>query len=159
MPAFRRVQDRHAGPSALGILVPQGHPTQVILRPRALEWDLLPLRSGGEGQARAAFCQFGRDEAAAVARHVQQALEAQAGCGVSPVEAVANPHGEGYLVCARIGEYTWIVCQRVPGRPYEVMLFATAEGASDAAVRVARFLVPGREAGQEYYFNTQNFSS
>src|SRR5262245_2529304 len=117
MPPFRRVEDRQAGPTALGFLVPPGPRTFVILRPRALEWDLLPLRpGGGEG---AGFCEFGRDEAAGVARRVQRALEEAAGAGGSPVQAVARPDGEGYLVVARAGEFLWVVCRRAPGQPYQ----------------------------------------
>src|SRR5207302_3778230 len=38
---LRRVEDAHAGPHAVGILVPPGRRTVVIVRPRALIWDLL----------------------------------------------------------------------------------------------------------------------
>jgi hypothetical protein len=155
MPPFRRVEDCRAGPMALGILVPPGLRTFVILRPRALEWDLLPLRPG-EGAV--GFCEFGRDEAAGVARRVQRALELGAGGGDSPVQAVDRPDGDGFLVVARAGEFRWVACGRTPGQPYRASVFATLEGASDAAVRLTRFLCPDAEAGQEYYFNTQNFT-
>jgi hypothetical protein len=157
MPPFRRVEDRRAGPTALGILVPPGLRTFVILRPRALEWDLLPLRPG-DGGAAAGFCEFGRDEAAGVARRVQRALEQGAGAGANPVEAVALPDGAGYWVVARAGEFCWVACRRVPGQPYRASLFATAEGAGEAAARLACVLCPGADAGQEYYFNTQHYS-
>jgi hypothetical protein len=156
MPPFRRVEDRRAGPTALGILVPPGLRTFVILRPRALEWDLLPLRPG-DPEGAAGFCEFGRDEAAGVARRVQRALEQGAGAVDSPVQAVVRPEGDGYLVVARAGEYRWVVCGRAPGQAYRASVFATLEGASEAAARVARFLCPDGEAAQEYYFNTQHF--
>jgi hypothetical protein len=157
MPPFRRVEDRRAGPTALGILVPPGLRTFVILRLRALEWDLLPLRPGASEGA-AGFCEFGRDEAATVARRVQRALEQEAGAADSPVRAVPRQDGEGYLVVARAGELRWVACGRTPGQPYRPSVFATLEGASEAAARVTRFLCPDAEAGQEYYFNTQHFS-
>src|SRR6266542_7121977 len=113
MPPFRRVEDRRASATALGILVPPGGRSLVILRPRALEWDLLPLRPDG-----AAFCEFGRDEAAGIARRVQRALEQGVGSDVSPVRTVARPSGDGYHVAVWAGELDWVVCRRVPGQPY-----------------------------------------
>jgi hypothetical protein len=158
MPPFRRVEDRRAGPSALGILVPPGPRTLVILRPRSLEWDLLPLRPDDAGRASAGFCEFGRDEAAGVARRVQRALEQAAGVGANSVEAVALPDGAGFWVVARAGAWCWVACRREPGQPYRASQFATREGAGEAVARLACVLCPAAEAGQEYYFNTQNFS-
>jgi hypothetical protein len=156
MPPFRRVEDCRASPSALGILVPPGLRTVVILRPRALDWDLLPARVG-EGAA-IFFSDFDRDEAAGVARQVLRALEREA-CGeTNPVAAMANPAGTGYVVVARPGEYGLIACPRIPGQPYRPMVFATIEEASAAAERLAAVLWPAAEANQEYYFNTQNFT-
>jgi hypothetical protein len=156
MPPFRRVEDCRASPSALGILVPPGHRTVVVLRPRAMSWDLLALRPGDGPNP--AFCDFGRDEAAGVARRVQQAL-AQAACdGANPVETLAGPAHGGYRVCARAGGFTWLACLRLPGQPYQPVDFTTADEAHAAAARLARFLCPAADADQEYYFNTQNFS-
>jgi hypothetical protein len=156
MPPFRRVEDRRAGPTALGILVPPGLRTFVILRPRALEWDLLALRPA-EGEAAADFCEFGRDEAAGVARRVQRALEQAAQGAAGPVLAATLPAGDGYRVVVRAGEWSWAACRRVPGQPYRVTVFASQESASEAAARLHRFLCPAAEAAQEYYFNTQHF--
>jgi hypothetical protein len=156
MPPFRRVEDRRAGPTALGILVPPGLRTLVILRPRALEWDLLPLRPG-EGEAAADFCAFGRDEAAGVARRVQRALEQAAQGAADPVLAAARASGDGYWVVVRAGEWSWAACRRLPGQPYRVNVFASLECAREAAGRLARFLCPQADAAQEYYFNTQHF--
>ncbi|MCI0463664.1 MAG: hypothetical protein L0Z62_42560 [Gemmataceae bacterium] len=155
MPPFRRVQDRQAGPTALGILVPPDLRTLVILRPRALEWDLLPVRPAGEGTA--TFCDFERDEAAGIARLVQRNLEQGASGEASPVRLVPRPQGEGYWVVARAGELEWVACRRVPGQPYQAAIFANRELASEAAQRLAVFLWPDADADQEYYFNTQNF--
>jgi hypothetical protein len=154
MPPFRRVEDRRAGPTALGILVPPGGRTLVILRPRALDWDLLPLREGGP-----VFCEFGRDEAAGVARRVQRALEQGAGGGTSPVRAVPRADADGYHVRLTVCEWEWVVCRRVPGQPYQAAVFATLEVAGAAVASLTPVLWPVANAGQEYYFNTQNFQS
>jgi hypothetical protein len=159
MPPFRRVEDCRAGPAALGILVPPGLRTFVILRPRALEWDLLPLRPGASSGVDVGFCEFGRDEAAGVARRVLRALEQGAGAATKPVEAVALSDGAGYWVVARASEFCWVACRRVPGQPYRASLFATLEGAGEAAARLACVLCPGPDAGQEYYFNTQHYAT
>jgi hypothetical protein len=155
MAAFRRVDCPHAGLHALGILVPPGPKTFVILRPRALEWDLLP--SPVEPQRTMVFCAFDRNEAAAVARNVARAL--QEGCADPGRGQVrGNPHGEGYQVCLRIDEYLWIVCARRPGEPYRPMNFRSRDEAEKVleALRPIVWPVPG--ADQEYYFNTQNFA-
>jgi hypothetical protein len=157
MTAFRRVEDRRAGPDALGILVPPGLRTVVILRPRPLGWDLLALR-GGDGPAwPPAFCAFTRDEAAGVARKVQRDLEQRAGTGGSPLEAVRSPGGGGYLVWCKGGDLRWVVCPRVPGKPYEPAVFTTRSEAGAVEAALAHFLWPPAEARQEFYFNTQNF--
>ncbi len=153
MPPFRRVEDSQAGPTALGILVPPGLRTFVILRPRAVEWDLLPLASGDGGGA---FHPFEREEAAGVARRVRSALEQVVG-GASPVRAVARADAGGFWVIARAGEWDWIACRRAPGRPYQPTTFASREEAEEAARRLTLFLCPGQDGNQEVYFNTQHF--
>src|SRR5947209_20579622 len=110
MAPFRRVEDCRASASALGILVPPGHRTVVILRRRAVGWDLLALLPGQGADAHPAFCEFGRDEAAGVARRVQQALAQAAQAGANPVEAVGGPGPGGYRVCVRAGGFTWLAC-------------------------------------------------
>ncbi len=157
MAAFRRVEDQRAGPSALGILVPPGMRTIVILRPRAVAWDFLALKPGAEVEAHGSFCDFERDEAAGVARQVQRDLARQACEGVNPVE-VAGPADHGYRLCVRAGGLAWLACLRQPGKPYQPADFPTMEEAREAAIRLARFVFPAADADQEFYFNTQNFS-
>src|SRR5437016_1359250 len=101
MPAFRRVDPQRAGPTALGILVPLGSKTLVILRPRGLEWDLLPARWGGDARAAPVFCQFSREEAALVARRFQQCLEETVLAGKDPVETFGDPVGQEFQVWVR----------------------------------------------------------
>jgi len=156
MPPFRRVDAERAGPSAVGILVPPGLRTVVIVRPRALAWDLLPVRWDGSSQP--VFCHFERDEAAAVARNLQRDLEHAVARGSNPVETLAHPQGKGYQVWTRTESYCWIVCPRRPGQRYQSLLFATSGEAEAAAGQLARFLWPDADASQEYYYNTQRFS-
>jgi hypothetical protein len=155
MAAFRRVEDHRAGPDALGILVPPGRRTVVILRPRAVAWDFLALKPGSEVPG--SFCDFERDEAAGVARQVQRDLARRVCEGVNPVE-VAGPADDGYRLCVRAGGLAWLACLRQPGKAYRPAGFATMEEARAAADRLARFMFPAADADQEFYFNTQNFS-
>jgi hypothetical protein len=104
------------------------------------------------------FCAFARDEAAAVARQVQRALDESARTGERSVQVVVNPAGDGFLVWVPMLDIMWMLCLRVPGRPYEPCVFASHAEAQAAIDRVATYLWPGLDAGQEYYFNTQNFS-
>jgi hypothetical protein len=158
MTAFRRVDARTAGADALGILVPPGANTFVILRPRGLAWDLLPLRPGLEQVQPAVFCTFGRDEAAAAARRVQQALECGAGRAPNPVEVVASAPELGYGVGAHVADFLWLACRRVAGQPYQPCLVASVAEAEAMAARLTAVLWPAADAAQEYYFNTQAFA-
>jgi hypothetical protein len=152
MTAFRRVEDRLAGPRALGILVPPGLRTFVILRPRALVWDLLPLKP----EDTSGFCQFGRDEAAGLARRLKQSLE-EAACAGQRSSATVLAHSGGFLACFAAQDLHWVVCRRIPGTPYRPLVFSSREEAQRALERLLPFVCPAADAGQEYYFNTQNF--
>ena len=158
MPPFRRVEARHAGNDALGILVPQGSRTVVILRPRSLPWDLLPVRWDGQAESRPDFCQFSRDEAAAVARRLPQELETSVARRVNPVETLGDPCGSTIQVWVRTEEFFLIVCHRAPGQSYEPVTFATRDEARSAGELLVPLVWPGDDANQEYYFNTQQFS-
>ncbi len=157
MPAFFRVDAQRAGPAALGILVPPGAQTLVILRPRAQEWDLLPARWTGEASSPPTWCQFSRDEAAGVARRVQQALEDSVQNGNTPVAIIGDSAGQRFQVWLRAGEFVWVVCRRVPGQAYQPLIFASAEEAQSVGRRLEPIFWPRPDANQEYYFNTQNF--
>jgi hypothetical protein len=158
MPAFRRVDARLAGPRALGILVPPGQQTVVILRPRALLLDLLPLRPGLEQVQPAVFCALGRDEAAGLARRAHDALARGAGRDPNPVEVVASGPRERFGVAVHIEGMLWIACQRADGRAYEPAFWPSLEEAAALAARLTPIVWPATEAGQEFYFNTQAFA-
>src|SRR5262245_43787754 len=125
---FRRVDAARAGPAALGILVPPGTRTLLILRPRTLDWDLLPLAEDGEG-----FRLFGREEAAVLARRVPEALEQAAQAGNDPFFVRIRATGDGCELGVHLLELSWLVCRRVSGRPYVPLRFPSPTEAEDAA--------------------------
>jgi hypothetical protein len=157
MQPFRRVEAHKAGPTALGILVPPGQRTLVILRPRALPWDLLPGHwEEATGQFR--FCDFSRDEAAGVARTIQRQLVQHALDGANPLEVCERTDSKSFRIWLNQKELAWVVCPRRPGQPYEEMIFITSEEAQDAVRRIAACMIPLPGSDQEIYFNTQHFS-
>jgi hypothetical protein len=158
VPAFRRVDCAQAGADALGILVPPGPRTLVILRPRGLPWDLLPARWIGRADTPPSFCTFTRDEAAGVARRLQKAMEEAALAGTDPMQLVGDARGESHQIWMRTEELVWIVCHRTPGRAYQPAVFAVADEARRHAEQLTPILWPAADAEQEYYFNTQHFS-
>jgi hypothetical protein len=157
MQPFRRVEDRQAGPTALGILLPPGQRTVVIVRPRALSFDLLAGVPGPDAMTMR-FYEFGRDEAAGIASRLLKHLGEQARQRRDLLEIATLPGANGYLVWLREEEFRWVVCPRRPGQPYEEMRFATLDDAQEAASRLAECLCPAPDAGQQVYFNTQHFS-
>jgi hypothetical protein len=158
MAAFRRVGPRQAGSHALGILVPPGARTLVILRPRSLGWDLLPARWEGDPSIAPVFCEFGREEAAQLARRLQQALEGAVARGVNPVETLGDAHGRAYQVWVRAAALVWVPCRPKAGQAYQPLLFASQHEARAAGEALARIVWPSADAAQEYYFNTQRFA-
>lgn len=153
---FTRVEPQHAGPRALGILVPPGTKTLVIVRPRALAWDLLPARWDGDRAQPPRFCLFTRDEAAGVARRLVKALEAAVVGGANPLESFGDAQRNCLQIWLRTEEFVWIVCQRTPGQAYEPLIYSSAEEAAGAAESLAAYVWPAGDMVQEYYFNTQN---
>ena len=151
-----RVDVRHAGADALGILVPPGSRTVVILRPRTLGWDLLPVRWNGDPAVAPTFCTFGRDEAALLARRLGQFLEASDAAGRHAVETFGQDRA--VQIWLRVDEHAWLVCARAPGEEYRPVLFADIDAARAAAERLAATLHPGPARVQKYYYNTQNFA-
>jgi hypothetical protein len=152
-----RVDPQHAGPNALGILVPHGAKTPVIVRPRALTWDLLPAHWDGDSGHPPHFCVFTRDEAAAVARRLITALATAIEQGVNPVQTFGDANGACLQIWLRTDEFVWIVCRRAPGLAYQPLVFATQEDATHEAEKLATIVWPAADVKQEYYFNTQNF--
>jgi hypothetical protein len=153
MGSFRRVDGGDAGPRALGILVPPARRTFLILRPRALSWDLLLLRQPGSR----AFRQLAHDEASFAAQGAYRALGEWSAGGEGRVEVVADPQGPGFWVRATLGALSFAACPRVPGQPYQPLVCAEYETARTAALALAGVLHPPEGAEQEVYFNTRFF--
>lgn len=154
MPLFRLVEGDQAGPSAVGILVPPGRRTLLIFRPRALNWDLIPV----DPEAGTRFWEVSREFAARVAQEFLHALESCCDPDSNRVEAVAAADGTGYQVRASIDRFVLIVCARVPGNPYQPLIFGTVGEACVAAEKISTFLCPAEGAAQEVYLNTRHFS-
>jgi hypothetical protein len=158
MSAFRLVRDDTAGPAALGLLTPPGRRTLLIVRPRALAWDLLVVHSSRQTGPTTAFRDFGREEAEAAGEGLYQALQRWAAGGPGRVEPVPASEGGGYLVRAEVGIFPLLACPREPGRPYRPLTFPRVEEARQAADALRGVLCPPPGAGQEVYFNRRNFS-
>lgn len=150
---LRRVEDHQAGPSALGILVPPGRRTFLIVRPRSLSWDLLLLRL----PSLSTFQDLAREEAGRVAYDFFQALRRWSEGASGHVEEVACPDGSGYWVRVRVGDFALLACARQPGQPYRPHAFADAEAALAAAQQLRRILRPPPHIEQEVYLNTLHF--
>lgn len=150
---LRRVEDHRAGSAALGILVPPGRRTFVILRPRTLAWDLLLLQPDSENT----FRELPRLEADRLAHELLQALRQWSEGASGHVEEVACPEGSGFWVRVRVGSFALLVCDRHPGRPYRGQTFPDVESALSAATQVRKILRPPANVEQEVYFNTFHF--
>jgi len=152
--SLRRVPDDGAGPEALGILLPPGLRTVLIVRPRALQWDLLLV----QGVAGTTFRSLSRAEAPLIAQSFYQALEQWNRGGVGHVGVVPSLEGTGFLVWADVGDFALVACERIPGQPYRPMQFPAEDEAHAAVGRITAALCPPAPAEQEVYFNTRNFA-
>jgi hypothetical protein len=152
MGAFRRVEGEQAGPAAVGILIPPGRRTFVILRPRPVPFDLLLCR----GPDDLAFRDLSHDEASAAAQMLFRALREWAAGGPGGVEPAPGPDGAGLRLRVRVGSFALVVCRRAPGQPYASLVCTDAE-ARHLGAALAGLLCPGGAAEQEVYFNTRFF--
>jgi hypothetical protein len=154
---FRQVEASEAGPNALGILLPPGRRTLVLLRPRCLEWDLVPIRPDGSEGPQTFFWEVDRVEGQKLVEEFRRGLEDWASGGLGRVEPMPAPGGKGYQVRAGIGRFVLIACERIPGAPYKPAVFDAVSAALSAGERITSVLRPGPGAIQEIYFNTENF--
>ena len=154
---FRQVEASEAGPEALGILLPPGPRTLVLLRPRSLDWDLVPVRPDETADPQTLFWEVEREEGAKLVTELYFGLEDWALGGLGRIEPMPAPGGKGYQVRAGVGRFVLITCDRVPGRPYKPAVFDTVSSALSAAERIIAILRPSPGAHQEVYFNTENF--
>ncbi len=132
----------------MGILLPPGPRTVLILRPRAVPWDLLLVRQGAGGEAGTPFLHLDRDEGNAIADGLLRALER----GRGQVEAAFAADGVGFWVQAQVGAFPLLACERRPGEAYRPALFGSAADAEGAAAALREAICPG-EGGLEVYVN------
>jgi len=149
--SFRIVPGERAGASALGILVPPGTPTVLIVRPRSLSWDLLLVRGAGG----TTFQAMNREEAAATARGFFEALQEWGQGRPGMIQAVAA--GDGFLVWADVGDFCLVACERRPGQAYRPLRLSDEAEARRVAARLTDVLHPPEQVEQEVYFNTHQF--
>ena len=151
MPGLRLVSDETAGHAAVGILVPPGTRTILIVRPRSLAWDLVLVQSA----ANPAFREMNQAEGRETARALFEALlQWTAGGPGHAAPAVAEA---GSLVWIDVGDFSLVACERRPNQPYRPMVFVREEDARQAAGSLAGILNPPPGADQEVYFNIRHF--
>jgi hypothetical protein len=155
MTALRRVFGDKAGPKALGILVPPGARTTLVIRPRALPWDLLLIATSEDVIH---FRDFSAAEAEAAAEAFARTLEERAKHGDSVCETIPAPGSTGFCLRATVGAFHLIACPRFPGQPYRPMVWADLDEASDAAAVVKSVFCPPAGTRQEIYFNSRHFA-
>jgi len=155
MASLRRVFGSRAGPMAIGILVPPGARTVVVVRPRSLPWDLLLVEAGN---AVVRFSEFGRGEAEAVAEEIGRALDEPGPGSSGKIEIAPAPGTPGHCVLMELGRFRLVACPRLPGRAYRPMVWATTENAAGAADALRQVLCPPPGARQEIYFNSRHFA-
>jgi hypothetical protein len=152
MAALRRVFGNRAGPTAIGVLIPPGPRTVVVLRPRSLPWDLLLIEPGDDTIR---FRDFAREGAEAVADSLVRALES---CRASGITAAPAPGSPGYCVRVALDRFHLIACPRLPGESYRPMVWATVEEATQAADVLGQVLDPAANEPREIYFNSRHFT-
>lgn len=150
--AYRLVEAAAAGPHALGILVPPGPRTVVLLRPRALDFDLLSVRTE---DGRLAFVETEAAVAACHARELLLALEHGAASGRIELTPLANE--AGCLVIVTLAGFRLLVCQRTPGQAYQPARFASVDTAAQLAALLEDVLCPAPGTVRDVYFNTRDF--
>jgi hypothetical protein len=146
---MRQVPGDRAGPAALGVLVPPGARTFLILRPRQLAFDLVLLRPDEP-----AFHDLALQEGQVAARQLVRALVERADIRI---ETPAGPGASGWRLQLTIGPFTLLACPREPGRPYRPWTLPDAASADAAAAALALLLTPGDDVVQEVYTNTRYF--
>lgn len=152
MGVFRRVEGERAGPTALGILIPPARRTFVILRPRALAWDLLLCRFLDDPTA----LQLTHDEATAVAQTLFRALRDWSAGGEGSLDTVfRQPPDSGCWLRLSLAGFTFVVCPRRPGQAYTPLI--CQENPLALLDQLREVFCPAEGAEQEIYFNTRFF--
>ena len=157
MPRFRNVNAGRAGPRAVGILVPPGSRTLVVVRPRALPVDLVMVRMRPGNGHGSGFMEATRQEAGIEAQKLGQSLLNWAEGGPGRLEVVPAADGPGYWLYLQVETFSLVACSRISGQPYRPMSYATQEEAERIAEELRTILCPQPEANQELYTNLSQF--
>jgi len=154
MPPFRTVAGGRAGPGALGILVPPGARTVVVLRPRSLMVDLLVVRRANGSTA---FLETNRQAAGLEAQKLGKALINAAETSLGRVDAVAATDANGWWVRAELDDFELLACARKPGQAYRPLVFTVETEAQRIADSLRAVICPPPDADQELYTNMSQF--
>jgi hypothetical protein len=125
----------------------------LILRPRALDWDLLLLAIPGRSLGR----ELAGHEAEAASRVVLGALLDGQADRPDVAQAIALSTG-GWQVQAAFGGLAFLVCPRVPGKPYEPLHCREASEAQRVVQALGAVLRPPSTMPREVYLNTRQFA-
>jgi hypothetical protein len=153
---FVRVLDKEAGPTALGILVPPGRQTLLILRPRELTVDLVATRELGNTELWQMTPEEGSGQAIRLFRALEQPTNVQHHC-----HWLENEMG---WMEFQVESFSLLVCEREPGQPYTPSRFYDPSrgwgglGLGLALYSLYRVLRP-EDHDQEVYFNTVHFET
>jgi hypothetical protein len=150
MTRFRQVDARSASATALGILIPPGPRTVVVLRPRALPWDLVLLRPTADR-----FWEIDEIEAALMTRRVCRTLEACLTADLGRIELVPGADRIQYTLRVVTHALVWLLCARDPGKPFRPLYLAHIEAARAVAKRVGDALSSHPSAEKDWYTNLE----
>jgi hypothetical protein len=153
MSAFRLVAGEQAGPDAIGVLVPPGRRTFVIVRPRRLALDLLVLAEAAGN----AFREFEREQACRAAEAlVDRLTDDPSAVSINLQKAPADGQPAIHLR-VQIGPFHLLVCARNPGQPYAPLRFVDDLSARATCEQIRELFTPRKGNEQEYYLNTRQF--
>jgi hypothetical protein len=152
MPPFRVVNGAKAGAEALGIIVPPGSRTLVVLRPRGLPVDLVMTRQSEDGTDR--FMEASRQTAGIAAQELAVALQKWAQGGPGGIEVVEMETGWGIQI--ELGSFRLIACPRISGKPYSPWS-ETLFNVERLVEKLRMLVCPPPDANQELYTNMSQF--
>jgi hypothetical protein len=128
----------------------------IVLRPRALDVDLVLLRPDADEGTGSGFMEMTRQQAGVDAQKLAQALVNWANGGSGCVEVVPADE-DRFWVRVDVETFALLACARLPGQPYAPKLFGTFEEAERVADALRAVLCPSADANQELYTNLSQF--
>jgi len=150
MPPFHTVAGGRAGPHALGILVPPGPRTLIVIRPRALPFDLVVLQREATSEG---FFEMDRLQAGLAAQQLGRALLE----GTASADLAAIESADGFWLRIQFGPWALLACPREPGQTYRPQVFATLDDTQRVADQLRAVLCPPADANRELYTNLSQF--